>query len=188
MYSIRKIVKDVYRGLVELGYRPVIVGTYALVIQEWLPPSYLDETKDIDLYVDEPMIVFDNRVEEKIMALGLSVGRTESGGFYVDAGKPIEIVYPIHDFYARTLLRYTVHIDCMEVMEGHAVLVAKALGSSIEHLAGIIKDSGVRIDVEKLRVLLQSIAGEVDPARYRIVRRRVENFIRRLYAYNTSED
>jgi len=188
MYNVKEIVKGVYRELVGLGYKPVVVGTYALIIQGWLPLPYLDETKDIDIYVDEPMIVFDNRVEERITALGLSVGRTESGGFYVDAGKPIEILYPIHDFYIPgALLRHTVTIDDMEVLEGHAVLVAKALASSIEYLADTIRVRGIRVNTERLRDLIQSIADEVEPTRYRIAERRIESFIKKLYTHTKGE-
>ncbi len=168
--------------LERLGYRPVIIGTYALIVQGWLPPSYIDETKDVDLYVDEPMVMFDDRVEERMLTLGLIVGRSESGGFYIEAGKPIEIVYPIHDFYVpRALLKHVVIIRGLRVLEGHAVLVAKALGSPIEHLVRAIKAMGVRIDPQRLRGLLRSIAGEVEPSRYMVVRRRVEAFIRKIF-------
>jgi len=155
--SLEDAVRRVYGVLESLGYRPIVVGTYALILQGWLPPRYLEETKDVDIYIDEPMIVFDDRVEERMLAVGLSVGRPESGGFYVDAGKPIEIVYPIHDFYVpRALLKHTISVKGLEVLEGHAALVAKALGSPIDHLAPVIKAMGVGVDVERLREALLS--------------------------------
>ena len=51
------------------------MGTYTLILQGWLPPSNLEGAKDVDIYVDEPMAVFDVRVEESMLALGLSVGQ-----------------------------------------------------------------------------------------------------------------
>ena len=134
------------------------------------------------------MVVFDDRVVEGMLALGLAVGRSESGGFYVDAGKPIEIVYPVHDFYVPgTLLKHVVVIRGLRVLEGHAVLVAKALGSPIEHLAPAIRMMGVRVDAKRLRSLLGSIAGEVEPSRYMVARRRVETFIRRMSTVGEGE-
>jgi len=54
--------------------------------------------------------------------LGLSIGRSEAGGIYVDAEKPIEIIYPIHDiFIPRELLRHTITINGMGVLEGCVV-------------------------------------------------------------------
>ena len=178
---MEKIVRSVCSELERLGYRPVIVGTYALIIQGWLPSSYINETKDVDLYVDEPMVVFDDRIEERMLVLGLSVGRSESGGLYIDAGKPIEIVYPIYDiFIPKALLKHVVMIKRLRVLEGHAALVAKALGSSIEHLAPVIKAMGARVDVERLRSLLRSIANEVESLKYMVVKRRVESFLRKM--------
>lgn len=185
---MERIIRSIYLELELLGYRPVIIGTYALIVQGWLPPSYIDETKDVGLYVDEPMVVFDDRVEERMLTLGLSVGRSESGGFYIEAGKPVEIVYPIHDFYVpRALLKHVVIIRGLRVLEGHAVLVAKALGSPIEHLVRAIKAMGVRVDAQRLRGLLRSVAGEVEPSRYMVVRRRVEAFIRKMFSVEEGE-
>ncbi len=188
MHGLERIIRSVCLELERLGYRPVIVGTYALIVQGWLPPSYIDETKDVDVYVDEPMVVFDDRVEERMLAFGLSVGRSESGGFYIDAGKPIEIVYPIHDFFVpRALLKHVVMIGGLRVLEGHATLVAKALGSSIEQLVPAIKAMGVRVDVERLRSLLRSIADEVESSKYMVARRRVEVFIRKIFPIEERE-
>jgi len=92
--TLHELLQTVYRLLKELGYKPIVVGTYALILQGWLPPSYIAETKDIDIYVDDPAIVFDEEFERKIVGLGLNVGRSEAGGIYVNAEKPIEIVYP----------------------------------------------------------------------------------------------
>ncbi len=179
MYRLERIIKTIYLELENLGYKPVIIGTYALIIQGWLPASYIDETNDI--YVDEPMVVFDDRIEEKMLALGFSVGRSELGGLYIEAVKPIEIIYSIHDFFIpKNLLRHIVIVRGLRVLEGHATLVAKAFGSPIEHLAYIIKSMNVRIDVEKLRSMLNNIIGEVEPPRYIIIRRRVENFIKNI--------
>ena len=181
MHSLNKITRSVYLELERLGYKPVIIGTYALIIQGWLPPTYLDETKDVDVYVDEPMVAFDKRVEERMLAMGLGVGRSELGGFYVEAGKPIEIIYPIHDFFVpRALLKHIIVIRGLRVLEGHAVLVAKALGSSIEHLAPAIKAMGVKVDARRLHSLLASIAHELEPSRHLVVKKRVEAFIRKM--------
>ena len=175
MHDLEGIIRSIFLELEHLGYNPVIIGTYALIVQGWLPPSYIDETKDVGIYVDEPMVVFDDRVEERMLALGLSVGRSESGGFYIEAGKPVEIVYPIHDFFVpRTLLKHVVMISGLRVLEGHAALVAKALGSPIEHLAHAIRAMSVRVDVLRLRSLLGSIAGEVEPSKYMVASKRVE--------------
>ena len=57
------------------------------------------------------MVVFDDRVEERMLALGLSVGKSESGGSYIEAGKPVEIIYSIHDFFVpRALLKHVVTV------------------------------------------------------------------------------
>ena len=179
MRELERSLRSVYKVLEELGYRPLIVGTYALILQGWLPQSYLEETKDIDIYVDEPMIVFDSKVEEKIMKLGLSIGKSETGGIYVDAGKPIEIVYPIYDFYIpRKLLKHTMVIKGIRVLEGHAVLVAKALGGSIKYLAKTLRRTGVFISVERIRKLLLSVKDELDPSIYMVAKRRINEFIR----------
>jgi len=147
--SLYRVLRLVCQVLRELGYRPVRVGTYALVLQNWLPPSYIAETEGIDIFVDDPAIVFDERFERRIVGLGLSLGRSEAGGIYIDAEKPMEIVYPIHDiFIPRELLRHTITINDMEVLEGHAVIVAKSLGGDIKYLAHIIKLMGVRINIE----------------------------------------
>ncbi len=182
MHGLERIIRSVYVELERLGYRPVIVGTYALIVQGWLPSSYIDETKDIDVYVDEPMVMFDNRVEERMLALGLSVGVSDAGGLYIDAGKPIEIVYPIHDFFVpRTLLEHVIIIKGLRVLEGHAALVAKALGLSIEHLAPIIKVMGAMVDAEKVRSLLRGIAGEVESPKYMVAKRRIEAFLKKMF-------
>ena len=186
--NLERIIRSVCLELEHLGYRPVIVGTYALIVQGWLPPSYIDETKDVDIYVDEPMVMFDDRVEERMLALGLSVGRSEAGGFYIDASKPIEIVYPIHDiFIPRALLRHVTTVRELRVLNGPAALIAKALGSSIEHLAPVIKAMGVRVDVERLRRLLRSIADEVESSKYMVVRRRIEAFLRKMIPIEEGE-
>ncbi len=180
MYSLDRIIESIYLELERLGYSPVIIGTYALIIQGWLPPSYIYETKDVDIYIDEPMIIFDDRIVERVFALGLSMGRTESGGFYIDAGKPIEIIYPIHDFFVpKNLLKHVVKIKGMRVLEGHAALIAKALGSNIEYLAHAIKANGVKVDVRRLYILLRSISGEIDPSKYIVARRRVRIFVKK---------
>jgi len=185
--GLEDAIRKVYTVLESLGYRPVVIGSYALILQGWLPWSYLYETKDVDVYVDEPTIVFDRRVEDRLLSIGFSVGRSEAGGFYVDAVKPIEIVYPVYDIHVpRALLRHQVSVRGMMVLEGHAVLVAKALGSSIEHLADVIRLRGIVVDADRLRSLLESIAGEVDPARYRVAVRRAEAFLRRYRAASTS--
>ncbi|MCE4624022.1 MAG: hypothetical protein F7B11_04655 [Caldisphaeraceae archaeon] len=180
--GLERTIRSIFLELEHLGYEPVIVDTYALIVQGWLPPTYLDETKDVDIYVDEPMVVFDERVEERMLALGLSVGRSESGGFYIEAGKPVEIVYPIHDFFVpRTLLRHVVMVEGLRVLEGHAALVAKALDSSIEHLAPTIKVMGIVVNTQTIRNLLRSIASDVEPSRYMVARRRVEAFINEMF-------
>ncbi|MCE4600919.1 MAG: hypothetical protein F7C38_05070 [Desulfurococcales archaeon] len=180
MYGLEGVIRSIYRELERLGYKPVIIGTYALILQGWLPSGYLEETKDIDVYIDEPMVVFDDRIEERMLALGLSIGRSESGGFYVDAGKPVEIVYPIHDFFIpRVLLEHTVVVGELRVLEGHATLVAKALGSSIEHLAPIIKAMSAEVKPQRLFGLLECIVGEVEPSRYEVAKRRIDAFIKR---------
>ena len=43
----------------ETGRRPVLVGTYALFLQGWLPPTYELLTKDVDVYVEDPLAPFD---------------------------------------------------------------------------------------------------------------------------------
>ncbi len=175
VHRVRYVVKRVYGVLETLGYKPVVVGTYALILQGWLPEDYFVETKDIDIYVDEPMIVFDNRLEESIYSAGLSLGRSEAGGIYIDSDKPIEIVYPLHEFYIppRLLERFVI-IDGMRILEGHAVLVAKALGGDIVQLAEAIN---VKPDPSTLAALLEDIAGYVSREIYLLAKRRVERFI-----------
>jgi len=167
------------RVLRELGYRPVIVGTYALILQGWLPKSYIIETKDIDIFVDDPAIVFDDRFEKKVIGLGFNLGRSEVGGIYIDTEKPIEVLYPIHDiFIPKNLLRYIITISEMEVLEGHAVLVAKSLAGDIKHLAHTIKQMNVKVDMKMLRRLLEDTQNELDPNIRHIVARRIDEFIR----------
>jgi hypothetical protein len=45
------------------------------------------------------MIVFDDRLEESIYRSGLFIGGSKAGGIYINFDKPIEIVYPLHEFY-----------------------------------------------------------------------------------------
>ena len=68
------------------------------------------------------------------------------------------------------------------------VLVSKALGSSIEHLADAIRFMGVRVDTSRLYALIRLIASEVDEPRYRVVVRRVRAFTNRLMKHNMLED
>ncbi|MEM1610519.1 MAG: hypothetical protein QXQ57_02600 [Sulfolobales archaeon] len=42
--------------------------------------DYLYATKDIDIYIDEPMIVFNGHLENSFSAPGLVVVRSEAGG------------------------------------------------------------------------------------------------------------
>ena len=171
-------VKRIYEVLESLKYSPVIVGTYALIIQGWLPVDYVYETKDIDIYVPDPMIVFDRRVEDKLEAIGFPIGRSEAGGFYADAGKPIEILYPVFDIYIpERLLDHVLKINDMRVLEGHAVLVAKALGSDIDYLADIIHLRKVAIDSTHLEKLVKELTGKVSPEYYEVLVRRIERFI-----------
>ncbi len=133
------------------------------------------------LYSSDPMIAFDRLVEERIYGLGLTIGRTDAGGIYVDTHvKPIEIIYPIHDFYIPTkLLNETVMVRDMRVLEGHAVLVAKALASSIDYLATIIKSTGIHINVERLNLLARSLSKEIDHSSYDLLSGRIRSFIER---------
>ena len=178
--SLDDDVRKVYMVLESLGYKPVIVGTYALVLQGWLPRSYIDRTKDIDIYVDDPAIAFDTRFEGKLLAIGLPMGRSESGGIYASSIKPIEVVYPVFDFYIpRLLLEHTVLVGGLRILEGHAVLVAKSLGSDIADLADYLLAGGAVVDVDRLRALARSIAREVDREAHTAASRRVEEFIER---------
>jgi len=178
MLDLDETVRIVYQLLRELGYRPIIVGTYALILQGWLPPTYIAETKDVDVFVDDPMIVFDERVERRLFMLGLYMGRSEAGGLYVGAEKPIEIMYPIHDFYIpRNLLKYAMVINDVEVLEGHAVIVAKALGGDVRYLASKVKEMNVAVDTNKLYKLLNEVADELEPALRNTVSKRVREFI-----------
>jgi len=186
--TLYKVLQTVYQVLRELGYRPIVVGTYALILQGWLPPSYIAETKDIDVYVDDPAIVFDERFERRMVGLGLSLGRSEAGGIYIDAEKPVEILYPIHDiFIPRELLRHTITINDMEVLEGHAVIVAKSLGGDVSHLARIIKSMGVEVEIEKIRRLTEEIQPELEPAMRHIVARRIAKFIEEFRPQESTE-
>jgi len=72
-------------------------------------------------------------------------------------------------------------------LRGHATLVAKAFGSPIEHLAHAIKAMGARVDVQRLRSLLRSVASEVEPSKYMVSRRRVEAFIRKVFSVEEGE-
>lgn len=176
--GVEEVLSRVYDVLEGLGYKPVVVGTYALVLQGWLLPSYVEETKDVDVYVNEAMVMFDGRLEEALLGLGLSLGRSEAGGMYVDAEKPVEIIYPIHDFYIpRTLLSRVTMVKNMRVLEGHAVIIAKAMGGSVERLANALQ---VRPEPELLMSLLESVADEIEPAKHRVVERRIKEFIKRL--------
>ena len=184
MHRVRDVVKRVYSVLETLGYKPVVVGTYALILQGWLSEDYFMETKDIDIYIDEPMIVFDDRIEESIYSLGLSLGRSEAGGIYIDSDKPIEILYPLHEFYIPPrLLERVVIIDDMRILEGHAVLVAKALGGNIDQLAEAIS---VKPDPLTLSVLLENIAGYVSREIYMLAKKRVKRFIELLGLFRSS--
>ena len=181
--GVDRTVVIIYRELERLGYRPIIIGTYALILQRWLPAGFLEETKDVDIYVDDPLVAFDEQVEKRIIDLGLPVGRSEAGGFYIGTPKPIEIVYPIHDIHVPSrLLQHFIVIKGLRVLEGHAVIVAKALGSTVDRLADAIRDMGVRVDASRLRELLDSIKDEVDEAVFRVARRRIERFIEKFYS------
>jgi len=119
--------------------------------------------------------------------LGLSLGRSEAGGIYIDAEKPIEIVYSIHDiFIPRELLRHTITINDMEVLERHAVIVAKSLGGDIKYLAHIIKLMGIEIDVERLWKLVEEIRAELELSMLHIVVRRVAEFIEESQYWETA--
>jgi len=59
--------------------------------------------------------------------------------------KPIEILYPVADIYIpQSLLRETVIVGGLRVLEAHAVIVAKALGdeASLMRLAEELKSVG----------------------------------------------
>lgn len=163
-----------------------MVGTYALILQSWLPLTYIAET--IDIFVDNPTIVFDEGFERRILGLALSVGRSEAGGLYVGAEKPIEIIYPIHDIYIpRKLLRYTVSIDNMEVLEGHAAIIAKAIGNDVKHLTYRIKAMGITADVERLYRLLKEIEDEIELNMKHTIIRRVKEFVEKLQSHENRE-
>jgi len=168
----------VFRVLEELGYKPIIVGTYALILQGWLPRTYLGETKDVDIYVNNPTVLHDERLAEKLASLGLTLGKSDAGGIYVNAEKPVEILYPIHDIYIpEKLLECAITVSGIRVLEGHAVLIAKALGSDISFLAKWIRTTGVEINEEKLYTLLESVAEEVPPELQQVLARRIRTFI-----------
>jgi len=172
--ELEKIIQILRR----LGYKPIIIGTYALILQGWLPKSFLRITKDIDIYVNNPDILFDLRVKEEILREGLQLGRTEVGGLYIQQRrKPIEILYPIYDIYIpNSLLRETLKINQLTVLEGHAVLISKALGGDITYLASYLRKKPV---VDRLKKLLITIRS--DPAiSFNIVKRRVAKFLEKL--------
>lgn len=68
-------------------------------------------------------------------------------------------------------------IDDMRILEGHAVLVAKALGGNIDQLAEAIS---VKPDPLTLSVLLENIAGYVSREIYMLAKKRVKRFIELL--------
>jgi len=87
-------------------------------------------------------------------------------------------MYPIHDFYIpRNLLKYAMVINDVEVLEGHAVIVAKALGGDVRYLASKVKEMNVAVDTNKLYKLLDKVADELEPALRNTVSKRVREFI-----------
>ncbi len=55
MDDLISLLKKVYDVLDEFMYRPVIVGTFALILQKWIPSNYIYMTKDIDVYSSDPI-------------------------------------------------------------------------------------------------------------------------------------
>lgn len=186
----------------EEGYDPVIVGTFALVLQGWLPESYIAETKDVDTYVSNPDILVDligatPRLVEKLEEAGFTVSVHEAGGIEVAApgvNKPIEILYPVADIYIpQTLLRETVTVSGLKVLEAHAVVVAKAVGdeASLMRVADELKRRGIKISTSRLFVLAEGAAEELrslgDYAAASKLLKRIKRFIGRLQAVGTDE-
>mgnify|MGYP001772654588 CR=1 FL=1 len=179
MYSVLlEKLREIYDLLLRRSYRPVIVGSFALILQEWLPKWYLDVTKDIDVYINDPQIVFDTQLESEL-SRRYALGRSEIGGIYIDTGlKKIEIIYPLYDFYIpRKLLENTVDIEGLRVLEGHSALIAMSLGYDITRYVSFLR---VAIDQDKLRRLLEIIGDELEEERYIVARERIERFINTL--------
>jgi len=78
-------------------------------------------------------------------------------------------------------------INNMEVLEGHAVIVAKALGGDVRPLARIIKSMGVKVDIEKIQRLAEKIRSELEPAMHYVVARRIAKFIEEFQSQENTE-
>ena len=63
----------------------------------------------------------------------------------------------------------------MRVLEGHSVLVAMSLGHNITKYVEVLRTD---IDTEKLYQLLNTIKNEVDSELYKVVERRIDEFVR----------
>jgi len=76
----------------------------------------------------------------------------------------------------------------MDVLEGHAVIVAKSLGGDIKPLAHILKLMGIKVEVEKLQRLVKEIQPELEPSIGYVVARRVAKFIEELKSQENTEE
>lgn len=171
-------VRLVYKVLEEAGYTPVIVGSFALVLQGWLPPTHVLATKDVDIYVSDPNVAFDELVEKLLLEKGLVLSRSDAGGLYVETGaKRVEILYPIHDVYVPpTLLRHTVTIAGMRVLEAHATLVARALAGSQEELFEN-NPTPPSINPTRLKMLEREVLPTLDPHEARLLEKRLKKLL-----------
>jgi len=104
-------------------------------LQGWLPEWYVYRTKDIDIYISDVGIFVETTPSGQVYDL---LVKAEFNNVYSEAGiaivhpeldKPVEIIFPVGDIYVPdTLLTEIVEVEGLRVLEGHAVIVAKALG------------------------------------------------------------
>ena len=191
MANVPQPLKKLYSILKRQGYRPVIVGTYALILQGWLPDEYLEETKDIDIYIPSAELFIEvapgSRLHSTLIEEGFNVVFHEAGGvsaIHWELPRPVELLYPLGEiFVPETLLEHIVVVEGLAVLEAHAVIVAKALGEEqpLLKLATILKARRVPLSEARVRELVNGVSRELmesgEPWRAGILRRRVEAFL-----------
>jgi len=144
--------------LKHIGVKGVVVGTYALFLQDAAKPY---ETKDIEVYVYAGIIYKLGLIETLAPDYGLFFGRSEVGGIYFDyEGVRIELIYPYGDIYVpEPLLQHVVRINDLLVLEYHAVLIAKAL-AGVSNVSRALRYMVKPVSLNKLRKLLKMLSVE----------------------------
>ena len=193
MLKVLRLLRRLYAILEERGYRPVIIGTYALILQGWLPEDYLEETKDTDIYIPSTELFIEitpgGELYSRLLGKGFNVILHETGGITIthqDLPQLVELIHPLGEiFVPNTLLTETVAIEGLTVLEAHAVIVAKALGEeqALLKLADKLKTRHITLDRTRVEKLAEKVAQELveanEPWRANALKRRVKAFLER---------